>query len=35
MISNKSSGNTYRYNTVLDCPGGEISQRHGNGRVFV
>ncbi len=30
MISNKSSGNTYRYNTVLDCPGGEISQRHGN-----
>jgi autotransporter-associated beta strand protein len=30
MISNKSSGNTYRYNTVLDCVGGEISQRHGN-----
>ena len=30
MISNKSSGNTYRYNTVVDCPGGEISQRHGN-----
>ena len=30
MISNKSSGNTYRYNTVLDCPGGEMSQRHGN-----
>lgn len=30
MISNKSSGNTYRYNTVLDCKGGEISQRHGN-----
>jgi len=30
MISNKSSGNTYRYNTVLDCDGGEISQRHGN-----
>jgi poly(beta-D-mannuronate) lyase len=30
MISNKSSANTYRYNTVLDCPGGEISQRHGN-----
>ena len=30
MISNKSSGNTYRYNTVLDCSGGEISQRHGN-----
>ena len=30
MISNKSSGNTYRYNTMLDCVGGEISQRHGN-----
>lgn len=30
MISNKSSGNTYRYNTVLDCDGGEISQRHGD-----
>jgi hypothetical protein len=30
MISNKSSGNTYRFNTVLDCPGGEISQRHGD-----
>jgi hypothetical protein len=28
MISNKSSGNTYRYNTVLDSR--EISQRHGN-----
>lgn len=30
IISNKSSGNTYCYNTVLDCVGGEISQRHGN-----
>jgi poly(beta-D-mannuronate) lyase len=30
MISNKSSGNTFRYNTVLDSPGGEISQRHGD-----
>jgi len=30
MISNKSSGNTYRFNTVIDCAGGEISQRHGN-----
>jgi poly(beta-D-mannuronate) lyase len=30
MVSNKSSGNIYRYNTVLDCDGGEISQRHGN-----
>ena len=29
-ISNKSSGNTYRYNTLRDCVGGEISQRHGN-----
>ena len=28
MISNKSSGNTYRYNTVMDAR--EISQRHGN-----
>ena len=28
MISNKSSGNTYRYNTVVDSR--EISQRHGN-----
>jgi poly(beta-D-mannuronate) lyase len=28
MISNKSSGNTYRYNTVLDSR--EVSQRHGN-----
>jgi hypothetical protein len=34
MISNKSSGNTYRYNTVLDCPGGEISQRHGDNCLF-
>lgn len=30
LISNKSSGNTYRYNTFLDSPGGEMSQRHGN-----
>jgi hypothetical protein len=29
-ISNKSCGNTYRYNTFLDSPGGELSQRHGN-----
>ncbi len=34
MISNKSSGNTYRYNTVLDCPGGEISQRHGDNCLY-
>jgi poly(beta-D-mannuronate) lyase len=30
MISNKSSGNTYRYNSVINCIGGEVSQRHGN-----
>src|SRR4051812_23645269 len=34
MISNKSSGNTYRYNTVLDSPGGEISQRHGDNCLY-
>ncbi len=33
-ISNKSSGNTYRYNTFLDQPGAELSQRHGNDCVF-
>jgi hypothetical protein len=30
LISNKSSGNTYRYNTFLDSPGAQMSQRHGN-----
>jgi poly(beta-D-mannuronate) lyase len=30
IISNKSCGNTYRYNTFQDSPGGELSQRHGN-----
>lgn len=30
LISNKSSGNTYRYNTFRDSIGGEMSQRHGN-----
>ncbi|HEX6740030.1 MAG TPA: chondroitinase-B domain-containing protein, partial [Vicinamibacteria bacterium] len=30
MISNKSSSNTYRYNTLLDSPGGELTLRHGN-----
>jgi poly(beta-D-mannuronate) lyase len=30
LISNKSSGNIYRYNTFLDSVGGEMSQRHGN-----
>jgi hypothetical protein len=34
MISNKSSGNTFRYNTVLDSPGGEISQRHGDNCLY-
>lgn len=29
-ISNKSSGNIYRYNTFLNQPGAELSQRHGN-----
>ncbi len=30
MISNKSSANTYRYNTLVDSPGGELTLRHGN-----
>ena len=30
LISNKSSGNTYRYNTFRDSIGAEMSQRHGN-----
>jgi poly(beta-D-mannuronate) lyase len=30
IITNKSGANTYRYNTFLDSPGGELSQRHGN-----
>jgi len=30
MISNKSSANTYRYNTMVDSPGGELTLRHGN-----
>ena len=30
IITNKSCANTYRYNTFLDSPGGELSQRHGN-----
>jgi hypothetical protein len=34
LISNKSSSNTYRYNTILDSPGGELTLRHGN-EVFV
>jgi poly(beta-D-mannuronate) lyase len=30
LISNKSSSNTYRYNTIIDSPGGELTLRHGN-----
>lgn len=30
LISNKSSGNTYRYNTILDSPGAQFTIRHGN-----
>ncbi len=30
LISNKSCGNTYRYNTFIDSPGAQMSQRHGN-----
>jgi poly(beta-D-mannuronate) lyase len=30
LISNKSSANTYRYNTLVDSPGGELTLRHGN-----
>src|SRR4030095_9256512 len=30
MISNKSSSNTYRYNTISDSPDGELTLRHGN-----
>ena len=30
LISNKSSGNTYRYNTILDCPTAQFTLRHGN-----
>jgi poly(beta-D-mannuronate) lyase len=30
LISNKSSSNTYRYNTILDSPGAELTLRHGN-----
>ncbi|HTB81725.1 MAG TPA: chitobiase/beta-hexosaminidase C-terminal domain-containing protein [Opitutaceae bacterium] len=35
VISNKSCGNTYRFNTLLDCSnGGQISQRHGNSCLY-
>jgi predicted nucleic acid-binding Zn ribbon protein len=30
LISNKSSGNTYRYNTFLDSPGAQLTLRHAN-----
>ena len=30
LISNKSCGNTYRYNTLLDSPGAQLTLRHGN-----
>jgi hypothetical protein len=30
LISNKSSGNTYRYNTFVDAPGAQLTIRHGN-----
>jgi poly(beta-D-mannuronate) lyase len=29
-ISNKSSSNVYRYNTMVDSPGAELTLRHGN-----
>jgi len=34
IISNKSCGNIYRYNSFVDSPGGELSQRHGNDCLF-
>ena len=30
LISNKSSGNVYRYNTLIDSPGAQLTLRHGN-----
>ena len=30
LISNKSSGNTYRYNTFLNSAGAQLTLRHGN-----
>jgi Chondroitinase B/HYR domain len=30
LISNKSSGNIFRYNTLLDSPGAQLTLRHGN-----
>jgi poly(beta-D-mannuronate) lyase len=34
LISNKSCGNIYRFNTFLDSPGAQLSQRHGNDNKF-
>jgi poly(beta-D-mannuronate) lyase len=30
LISNKSCANTYRYNTIVDSPGTQLTLRHGN-----
>ena len=30
LISNKSCGNTYRYNTIIESPGTQLTLRHGN-----
>lgn len=30
LISNKSGGNTYRFNTFLESPGAQLTLRHGN-----
>lgn len=30
LISNRSSGNTYRYNTFIDSPTAQLTLRHGN-----
>jgi len=30
LISNKSSGNTYRFNTFVDSPGAQLTLRHGD-----
>jgi len=30
LISNKSCGNTYRFNTLVDSPGAQLTLRHGN-----
>lgn len=30
LVSNRSSGNTYRYNTFIDSPTAQVTLRHGN-----